>query len=120
GLELTAWGIYPAVGQSHFAVIELKDKLALDADRRVTVVLKQLHGGGHLIGRVRVSVTDAAPPVRLDVLPAEISSILTVDPAKRSTDERLALTRFQQQQTVLSEIARLPKPSLVYAAASDF
>jgi cytochrome c5 len=120
GLDLTAWGIYPAVGQSHFAVVELKDKLVLDAERRITVVLKQLHGGGHLIGRVRISVTNAAPPVRLDVLPAEISAILATPTEKRTDENRVALARFQQRQDVLSEIARLPKPLLVYAAASDF
>ncbi len=120
GLDLTAWGIYPHVGKPHFAVIELEDVLELGDERRLTVVLKQLHGGGHLVGRVRISATDAAPPVRLDVLPAEISAILDRPRGERTHDERLALARFQQRQTVLAEIARLPKPSLVYAAASDF
>ncbi|RIK76680.1 MAG: hypothetical protein DCC68_18750, partial [Planctomycetota bacterium] len=120
GLDLTAWGIFPAVGQPHFAVIELKETLTLGDDRRITVVLKQLHGGGHLIGRVRISATDAAPPVRLDVLPAEISAILARPHEARSTDERVALARFQQRQSVLAELSRLPKPRMVYAAASDF
>lgn len=120
GLDLTAWGIFPAVGQPHFAVVELKEKLTLGDDRRITVVLKQLHGGGHLIGRVRVSVTEAAPPVRLDVLPAEISAILAGPREARSPDDRVALARFQQRQAVLAELARLPKPRMVYAAASDF
>jgi hypothetical protein len=120
GIDATAWGIYPRVGQTHTAVFELKDKFAVAGGSQLTVVLKQLHGGGHLIGRARLSVTDAPPPVGLDLLPSQITAILQ-EPAVRRTDpERIALARFRQRGLVLHDLAALPKPSLVYAAANDF
>ena len=124
GEEATAWGIYPQVGKSHLAVFELKQKLKVAADAKITVVLKQLHGGGHLIGRARLAVTDAGTHVGLDagldVLPVEISAILAKASVSRTTAERQTLARFQQRQAVLHDLAALPAPSLVYAAAHEF
>ena len=52
----TAWGIYPAVGRSHEAMFVLKQPIP--ANSQLTVELDQLHGGGHLIGRARLSGTN--------------------------------------------------------------
>jgi mono/diheme cytochrome c family protein len=120
GVDATAWGIYPQVGRSHLAVFEFERKLAFAGGSKLTVVLKQLHGGGHLIGRARLSVTGAAPPVGLDVLPSEISAILEKRIDQRTDSDRVAVARFQQRSVVLHGLAMLPKPSFVFAAASDF
>src|SRR5262249_36630211 len=58
GKDGTAWGIFPAVGKDHVAVFPLEKPAEGES---VTIVLKQLHGGGHLIGRFRLSATDAEP-----------------------------------------------------------
>ncbi|HEX3997879.1 MAG TPA: PSD1 and planctomycete cytochrome C domain-containing protein [Pirellulales bacterium] len=120
GLDATAWGIYPQVGRSHLAVFEFDRKLSLASGSKLTVVLKQLHGGGHLIGRARLSVADAAPPVGLEVLPSEISAILKKSIGQRTDSDRVTIARFQQRSVVLHGLATLPKPSFVFAAASDF
>ena len=91
------------------------------ADRaELKVVLKQLHGGGHLIGRVRLSVTDAALPVGIDVLPAEVLAILETPAPERSESQRHALARQYFLETATRELATLPPPLLTYAAASQF
>ena len=118
--EPTAWGIYPKVGQSHAAVFELSDPIVATGPTRLKFVLKQRHGAGHLIGRARLLVSDATPPVRIDLLPEPISAILAVPCAERTEQQRLDLTRFQQAEEIEYELSRLPKPSLVYAAAADF
>jgi hypothetical protein len=59
GNEKTAWGIFPRVGESHLAVFELSDGATLAEGASLRVVLKQVHGGGHVIGRVRLAVTNA-------------------------------------------------------------
>lgn len=119
GVPQTAWGIYPQVGVSHEAVFEFRE--ALDADGAdLKVVLKQLHGGGHLIGRVRLSVTDAAPPVGIDVLPTEVVAILETPSQERSESQRLALARHYYLEQTMRELATLPPPLLTYAAASQF
>ena len=119
GNEMTAWGIHPNVGQPHVAVFELAEALALPEDTRLTFILKQLHGG-HCLGRPRLSVTDAEPPSRAAVLPAEVRSILDVPLARRNEEQRAALAARVLRSKLAAEVAALPKPSQVYAAASDF
>ena len=120
GNEKTAWGIHPKVGESHAAVFELKEPLVIPPDATLVFVLKQLHGEGHLIGRPRLSVTDARPPVPVNVLPGDVQAILAKPADHRSDDERAALAVFVGKERISRELAAMPKASLVYAAASDF
>ncbi len=120
GVPQTAWGIYPQVGQSHEAVFELQKPINSAAARQIKVVLKQHHGGGHLIGRLRLSVTDAPSPVDIDVLPQDVRAILAVSHSERSDEQRQALARHYYLEKTKAELAALPPPTLVYAAASQF
>ena len=88
----------------------------------LTFVLEQTHGGGHLIGRLRLSVTTrrrrsrpstAARRDRRDALPFACRSEREAAAAGRcatssADDDRRA------------RLAALPPPQLVYAAARDF
>ncbi len=143
--EPTAWGIHPQVGKSHVAVFELRIAdfgLRIENDGKVRdqpstlpssnpqsqipnpksfrFVLKQLHGRQHLIGRMRLSVTDATPPVKLDAVPERIASILVMPREQRSEAQRVELTVFQQLSEVEHQLGSLPKPSQIYAAAANF
>src|SRR5207249_3029959 len=118
--EKTAWGIHPQVGAPHEAVFELKEPLAIPADATLAFVLKQLHGERHLIGRLRLAVTDARAPARPGVLPGDLTQILATPPSERSDDQRAALAAFHLKEIIARALAALPKPSLIYAAASDF
>ncbi|HKS35861.1 MAG TPA: DUF1553 domain-containing protein, partial [Verrucomicrobiae bacterium] len=118
--DKTAWGIHPSVGEPHQAVFELKEPLALPAGDTLAFVMKQLHGDGHLIGRPRLSVTDAQPPARVRMLPTDIERILAAPVSQRSDDQRAALAVFYLKEEIVRQLAALPKPALVYAAAHDF
>jgi hypothetical protein len=118
--EKTAWGIFPKVGEPHHAVFTFKEALALRDGATLMFVLKQLHGGGHLIGRTRLSVTSARSPAFVTVLPAELEKVLSLPKTKRTDEERAALAAFVMAEQTSRELASLPKPSLVYAVASDF
>ncbi|PYK99306.1 MAG: hypothetical protein DME19_09160 [Verrucomicrobia bacterium] len=118
--EKTAWGIHPRVGEAHQAVFELKVPLLVPSGATLTFVLKQLHGEGHLIGRPRLSVTDVRPPARARLLPADIERILAAPPPRRSDGQQATLAAFFLKEKIAAELALLPKPSLVYAAAPDF
>jgi len=118
--EKTAWGVHPAEGEPHRAVFQLNQPLIVPAGATLAFVLKQLHGEGHLIGRLRLSVTDVQPPERARVLPAELERILATPASQRSDDQRRALAAFHLKEKISTELAALPKPSLVYAAANDF
>jgi hypothetical protein len=119
-VEPTAWGIYPQVGRSHAAVFELRESLVPTTAAKLKVVLKQRHGGGHLIGRTRLMISDAAPPVRLDILPEPIATILAISTEQRSEQQRIDLALFQQTEDVERQLSQLPIPSRVFSAAADF
>ncbi len=112
----TAWGIHPAIGVSHFAVFEPETPQAISPDSKLAVVLKQRHGRGHLIGRFILSTTDA-PPETTIALPIEVQSVLAVEVSKRSIDQQCVLSTFVLRQLSANELARLPAPTKVYAAA---
>lgn len=116
----TAWGIHPQEGKSHFAVFELKTALKIEEGTQLQFSLEQLHGRQHVIGRLRLSVTDARPPVRAQEFPAAIAAILTTPSASRTDAQRADLARYVLQQSMSAEIASLPPQRHIYAIASDF
>ena len=117
----TAWGIHPRVGQSHHAVLEFAASPApITTNTELMVLLGQLHGGGHLIGRARLSVTTSDRPVRATALPENVARILDTPPASRDAGARMELARYFLHQRLVRELAALPRPRLVYAGASDF
>ncbi len=116
----TAWGIYPEVGKAHEAAFEFQEPLTVVGKTTLMVVLHQRHGGGHLIGRMRLSATSNVPPVRLQELPEAIAAILPVEPGARSVGQWRTLARHVERQRLNEALAALPSASLVYAAASDF
>lgn len=120
GKPETAWGIYPKVGQAHEAVFELAEPIEITAESDCLVRLKQLHGRGHLIGRPRISLTDARPPLRPIGTASEINAILTKREQDRTDEERYQLALYWQKQSTTRQLLELPKPKLVYAAASNF
>ncbi|HEY3789225.1 MAG TPA: DUF1549 and DUF1553 domain-containing protein, partial [Urbifossiella sp.] len=116
----TAWGIYPQVGRSHEAVYELKQPLDGASDTELSFKLEQLHGGGHLIGRFRLSWTDAAIPVKVGAVSPAIRAILATPSEKRTPQQsrELALHVFREQTE--AALAALPPAQIVYAASSNF
>jgi len=118
GKEKTAWGIHPQVGQPHFAVFELKEDF--DGAGPLTFALEQNHGGGHLIGRLRLSATIAPRPIRARPFPAEVEKILATASAQRSEEQRKELAAYYLRKQIEQKLAALPKPQLIYAGASDF
>src|SRR5207302_123446 len=87
-----------------------------------TFVLEQTHGDGHLIGRLRLSVTAESPPVPFDeqALPEAIAKIVQTPTAQWSDAERLELTRYYLTTKVDERLKALPPPRMVYAVTSDF
>ena len=116
----TAWGIFPAVGKSHTAVFEAKTDLKIRKGDELVFTLEQQHGGGHLIGRPRLSITSAPKPVRAAPLPDRIANILALAPSARSTADQKELAIYHRNLRLDRLIAALPAAQMVYAAANDF
>jgi len=115
----TAWGIYPKVGQSHHAVFELESPGALRPSSQIMIVLKQLHGGGHLIGRLKLYATDAAGATA-EVLPELVRSGVKLQRDQRSQEQQAAIAAYALRLLAEKQLARLPAPLSVYAVSSSY
>ena len=114
----TAWGIYPAVGQTHFAVFILQEPVKGPA--RLMFTLEQQHGGGHLIGRPRLACTSEMPTAVVPSIPARVQQALGKLKSERTKADQDEIAWFVLKSRVDAELAALPAAQLVYAAASDF
>jgi hypothetical protein len=114
----TAWGIYPAVGQSHYAVFVLKEPIKGPA--RLVFTLEQQHGGGHLIGRPRLAVTSETPSLASQPISERVRQALAKPRAQRTEAEQDEIAWFALKARADADLMALPAPQLVYAAASDF
>ena len=117
GKPETAWGIYPQVGKDHQAIFELEQPLPWNPESKLTILLRQLHGGRHLIGRFRLSVTDAPNP-SLAALSFEVAAALRKDPSQRSQVEHIAIAAQALKDYAGAELQKLPAQAKVYAAGA--
>lgn len=117
GKAETAWGIFPEVGKPHVAVFELAAPLETKAGTRLTVSLRQLHGGSHLIGRPRLSVT-GDDPRRAAAIPEGVEKALALPRAARTETQRVDLVAFALDFMARRELAILPPPAKVYGAGA--
>ncbi|MEP6756456.1 MAG: PSD1 and planctomycete cytochrome C domain-containing protein [Chthonomonadales bacterium] len=116
GDKKTAWGIYPQVGKPHNALFAFADPVKVDAASRIVVTLRQLHGGGHLIGRYRLSLTDADPK-DLTALPLPVEEALAVPTERRTPDQQLTIAAHVVREEANTALAKLPAQQKVFAAA---
>jgi hypothetical protein len=120
GDPATAWGIYPAIGQSHRAIFEFDRPAGFAGGTELTVELDQLHGGGHVTGRFRLAVTTDAAPLKANsqLLPATLTDALAVSPTWRTDAQKAMLAGFAWEQRLQRELAELPQPSRVYCGSN--
>lgn len=114
----TAWGIHPAVGVPHHAVFELETPIDTEQNTELTIILKQLHGGSHLLGTFRISCTDA-PDGQAIAVPHDIEAILLIEPASRSREQQITLQLHTLSTIIESELKKLPTQSNVYAVGTS-
>jgi hypothetical protein len=106
----TAWGIHPQVGQPHLIVFELAEPLAVEPGMKLSVLMRQIHGGGHIIGRFSLSATDSDAELTA-VVPLEINQILKLASDQRSPDQKLMLAAHVVNQLASEELQKLPEPA---------
>ncbi|HWC91212.1 MAG TPA: DUF1553 domain-containing protein, partial [Pirellulales bacterium] len=96
----------------------LKEPIALAGPAQLTVVLKQLHGGGHLIGRPRLAITSAPQPTAAAPMSPEITAALALSPDARTAEQRSELTRFLLAWDASHDLGQLPPAQFIYAVAN--
>jgi hypothetical protein len=106
GREDTGWAVSPQFGKNHEAVFETKADAGHEGGSIVTLALSQQYPDGkHLLGRFRISVTDASRPIGGTKLPEAIAAALAVPKDQRNADQLALLTAHYK--TLDSEFARL-------------
>lgn len=118
GNPKTAWGIHPAIGQAHHAVFEFAQPIAWKAGSTLSVTLRQLHGGSHLLGAFRLSLTDA-PANQTIALPREVEQVLQMPAKQRSRTDQITLAAHVVNLAAERELARLPTQANVYAIGTS-
>ena len=116
----TAWGIHPEESKPHRAMFVFEKPLTALKGETMEIELRQLHGGSHLIGRPRLSVTNAAKPALIEILPQDVGQALAIEPAKRTNEQIKVLTLYFSREANAKEVAALGERPKVYAVASDF
>ncbi|MFO1022434.1 MAG: DUF1549 domain-containing protein [Planctomycetales bacterium] len=118
----TAWGIHPSEGHSHVAVFEFDKPVAFSPGTALVVEMDQLHGGGHLIGRFRLSATSAPLPLHDEVRPLtmEIADLLAVPSTKRNDSQTEQIARWLETRHLEQELATLPTESKVFCGTNQF
>jgi hypothetical protein len=94
------WAILPNVGQPSTAVFEFAEPIAVHGPIELTIELHQNYGTRHTLGRFRISMTDAAAPVRADGgLPPEIAAVLAVPAEQRDKPQQSKLAAYWRSVT---------------------
>ena len=121
GNPATAWGIHPQVGKPHQAVFTLQSPIDWQLGRELVVELDQLHGGSHLIGRMRLAVTGKENiSTGITTLPAEVTKILNRPHTQRTLPQQGHLARWVLGRELEEQLAKLPPPQKVYCGTSQF
>lgn len=113
----TAWGIHPQEGKPHSAVFVLETPVEFSPGTEIHVLLRQIHGRAHIIGRFMLSVTDG-PSESANILPTDIAAILEVPASERSDEMQLALHSFVLRRIAEEALSKLPPPQKLYAAGT--
>jgi hypothetical protein len=111
----SSWAIHPDVGRAHQAVFELAAPLRCEAGVRLAVALKQFQGGGHLLGKFRISAT-SAPGASVSALPAAVETAAAVPAATRTPEQKLAVAAAVLHMLADERLAGLPPQVQVWAA----
>lgn len=123
GNPTTAWGIYPQVGRDHQLVGVLSQPLDVSGSApELRVEVLQAHGGSHLIGRARVSVSgDSDPAATSEPLPdPSMLEALASPQLDLSQPSHRSLVRWIKVRELREQLAQLPPQQLVYCGTNQF
>ena len=93
GREDTGWAVMPQFGKTHTATFETKTDVGADGGSVLSFTLsQQFPDGKHLLGKFRISVTDAMRPVSESKLPEAVAAALAVPADQRSPEQAAAVS----------------------------
>ncbi|MDB5390607.1 MAG: Planctomycete cytochrome [Planctomycetaceae bacterium] len=105
GKSETGWAVANQFGVRHVAVFECAEPMNLDQNQSLVFRLDQQHGMQHTIGKLRLSATAAAPPLRLEGMPDGVVAALKIPAGTRNEMQRMAIAAYYR--TVDPELTKL-------------
>ena len=115
GNPQTSWAIHPQEGKPHALVVELAAPVRSGPEDRLLITVRQLQGGGHLLGHFRLAVSEGRGAA-LNVLPAVVAEALAVLPPARTPAQAAAVAAHVLAARAAAELAALPPQVSVWAA----
>jgi hypothetical protein len=103
----TGWAIVPQVGMTQAAMFRFQAPVKADEGVMLTVVLDQRYGGGHNLGKFRLSVTTDKNPKLVSPVSAELAKLLDTPGDERTTAQKADLrNRYLAQDAEYQRLAR--------------
>ena len=115
----TGWAIFPKTNASHCIVFELAEPIDVSGGGRLVITLRALYPPKHVIGRFRLSVTDAEDGVAR-VLPADAAAALRKPAEQRTEAEAAALAAVALEARAAEELEALPAKAVVYGVSASW
>ncbi|MFO0964814.1 MAG: DUF1553 domain-containing protein [Gemmataceae bacterium] len=105
----TGWAISPQFGRNHTAVFEVGGKVGFKEGTTLTFTLmQQFPGKDHNIGKFRLSVTTAKPPILLEgQIPPALAKLLDKDAVQRTPAELKSIADYYR--SIDPELQRLTR-----------
>jgi hypothetical protein len=96
GKPKTGWAVAGKLGMRHAAVFEVKEPFDLADGHELVFTLDQQYGQRHTLGRVRVSLTTAEPPIVPDDVPDDVLATLAIAADDRTDDQAHRLAEYHR------------------------
>jgi hypothetical protein len=106
GNDETGWAIMPQFGKAHEAIFETKADVGHAGGSVLTITISQQYRDGkHLLGKLRLSITDGTRPLTRPKLLEAVAAALAVPKGERSPEQIAVLAAHYR--TLDPELARL-------------
>ena len=113
----SGWAIFPKVDQSHHIVFTLEKDLNVVPKGKLVINLKQLHPPKHVIGRFKLSATDA-DDTSPHTLPSDVLNGLAKKAELRTKSEELAINAIALKDYAQKSLTKLPPKHTVYGVSN--
>jgi hypothetical protein len=114
----TGWAVVPETGKSHVALFETKEPINISGDTLLSFALDQRYSGrDHNIGKFRLSVSTAKPPVSPEGLPEAVVKILHIAAEKRTPQQKAELANYYR--SIDTELTRLTQELAAHPLPAD-
>ncbi len=96
--ESTGWAVSPQFGKQHTATFEFAQPIGFAKGTEITFTMIQKFGTAHTIGKFRLAVTTAKPPLSIKPLPENLVKILAIEADKRTPEQKMEVQNYYRSK----------------------